>query len=62
MLPISKMAYQKVFHHLSIEHDKVLLGKMLESIVNNPYFEWLRIDASHIKAHPQVAGECCAVG
>ena len=33
-----------------------LWEKILENIVDEPDFEWLMIDASHIKAHPHAAG------
>ena len=29
---------------------------LLETLVNDPDFEWLMIDASHIKVHPHAAG------
>ena len=47
---------------------KGLLDKLLEIIMDNPDFECLMIDASHIKAHPHAAeakggnkgmGRCC---
>ena len=30
--------------------------KLLEAVTDDPDFEWLMIDASHIKAHPHAAG------
>ena len=30
--------------------------KLLEQLVDSPDFEWLMIDASHIKVHPHAAG------
>ena len=30
--------------------------KLLEAVTDAPDFEWLMIDASHIKAHPHAAG------
>lgn len=36
--------------------DKGIWEKMLEAIVDDPDFEWLMIDASHIKVHPHAAG------
>ena len=30
--------------------------KLLEVLIDNPNFEWLMIDASHIKVHPHAAG------
>jgi len=31
---------------------------LLEKLVNEPDYEWLMIDASHIKVHPNAAGVC----
>ncbi|WP_446470790.1 IS5 family transposase [Xenorhabdus stockiae] len=36
--------------------DKGIWEKLLEQWVNDPDFEWLMIDASHIKVHPDAAG------
>ena len=36
--------------------DKRIWEKMLESLIDEPDFEWLMIDASHIKVHPHAAG------
>jgi transposase len=36
--------------------DKGIWEQMLEAIVDNPDFEWLMIDASHVKVHPHAAG------
>jgi len=36
--------------------DKGIWENMLESIVDEPDFEWLMIDASHVKVHPHAAG------
>ena len=36
--------------------DKRLWEKILEKIVDDPDYEWLMIDASHIKVHPHAAG------
>ena len=30
--------------------------KLLEILISEPDFEWLMIDASHIKVHPHAAG------
>jgi transposase len=30
--------------------------KVLEALIDEPDFEWLMIDASHVKAHPDAAG------
>jgi transposase len=36
--------------------DKRIWEKLLEKLVNEPDFEWLMIDASYIKVHPDAAG------
>ena len=36
--------------------DKGVWESLLEGLVDNPDFEWLMIDASHIKVHPHAAG------
>jgi transposase len=36
--------------------DKGTWEALLEKLVNNPDFEWLMIDASHIKVHPHGSG------
>jgi transposase len=36
--------------------DKKVWEKLLEKLVDDPDFEWLMIDASHIKVHPHAAG------
>ncbi|RKE91191.1 transposase [Xenorhabdus ehlersii] len=36
--------------------DKGIWEKLLEQLVNDPDFEWLMIDASHIKVHPDATG------
>ena len=36
--------------------DKGIWEKLLEQLVVEPDFEWLMIDASHIKVHPHAAG------
>ena len=36
--------------------DKGIWEKLLEKLVDAPDFEWLMIDASHIKVHPHAAG------
>ena len=35
---------------------KRYLGKLLEILIDEPDYEWLMIDASHIKVHPHAAG------
>ncbi len=35
---------------------KRCLGKLLEILINEPDYEWLMIDASHIKVHLHAAG------
>jgi hypothetical protein len=36
--------------------DKGIWEKLLEQLVEDPDYEWLMIDASHIKVHPHAAG------
>jgi len=36
--------------------DKGIWEFLLERLVNDPDFEWLMIDASHIKVHPHASG------
>ncbi len=36
--------------------DKSIWKKLLEKIVNEPDFEFLIIDTSHVKVHPHAAG------
>jgi transposase len=36
--------------------DKEVWERLLESLIDEPDFEWLIIDASHIKVHPHAAG------
>lgn len=36
--------------------DKRIWERMLEALIDEPDFEWLMIDASHIKVHPHAAG------
>ena len=31
-------------------------GKLLDEVINEPDFEWLMIDSSHVKVHPHAAG------
>jgi len=36
--------------------DKRIWEKMLEALIDDPDFEWLMIDASHVKVHPHACG------
>lgn len=36
--------------------DKSVWGKILERLIDRPYFEWRMIDASHIKVHQHTNG------
>jgi len=36
--------------------DKRICGRILESLIDKPDFEWLIIDDSHIKVHPHATG------
>ena len=37
-------------------HRKGIWEKLLEILIDEPDYEWLMIDASHIKVHPHAAG------
>ena len=39
----------------SVGAEKVL-GELLEILIDEPDYEWLMIDASHIKVHPHAVG------
>jgi hypothetical protein len=36
--------------------DKGIWEKPLEAVIDEPDFEWLMIDASHIRVHPHATG------
>ena len=36
--------------------DRNVWQRLLEQVVDDPDFEWLMIDASHVKVHPHAAG------
>ena len=36
--------------------DRGVWEKLLEQLIDEPDYEWLMIDASHIKVHPQASG------
>lgn len=36
--------------------DRRIWEKLLEFLINDPDYEWLMIDASHIKVHPHASG------
>jgi transposase len=36
--------------------DKGIWEALLEKLINEPDYEWLMVDASHIKVHPHAAG------
>jgi len=36
--------------------DKRIWESLLEALIDDPDFEWLMIDASHVKVHPHAAG------
>ncbi len=42
--------------------DKGLWGVLLEPLVDEPDYEWLMIDASHLKVHPHAIGGNQAMG
>ena len=36
--------------------DKKIWERLLETVIDDPDFEWLMIDASHVKVHPHATG------
>ena len=36
--------------------DRDVWGKLLDEVIEEPDFEWLMIDSSHVKVHPHAAG------
>lgn len=36
--------------------DRELWEKILEALADDTDFEWLIIDASHVRVHPEIAG------
>jgi transposase len=55
-LPPDYGDWKNTHRRFSRWRDKCIWEKLLEQIVNEPDFEWLMIDASHIKVHPHAAG------
>ena len=44
------------YHRHDISDKVWALEKLLENLIDEPDYEWLMIDASHIKVHPDAAG------
>ena len=55
-LPPDYGNWNNVHRRFSRWRDKNIWGKLLEILIDNPDFEWLMIDTSHIKVHPHAAG------
>lgn len=55
-LPPSYGKWGTVHQRFRRWRDNGTWGKVLEILVDQPDFEWLMIDASHIKVHPHASG------
>ena len=55
-LPVDYGKWNTVFRRFIRWRDKNIWSKLLEILVVDPDYEWLMIDASHIKVHPHAAG------
>ncbi len=55
-LPETYGNWKNVHHRFCRWRDKGIWEKILEALVDDTDFEWLMIDASHVKAHPDAAG------
>ena len=55
-LPSEYGDWKNTHRRFSRWRDKGIWSKMLESLIDEPDFEWLMIDASHIKVHPHGTG------
>jgi len=55
-LPSAYGHWKNVHRRFCRWRDKGVWEKILEKLVDNPDYEWLMIDASHIKVHPHAAG------
>ena len=41
---------------VSVVGETGVWGELLEEVTDEPGFEWLMIDSSHVKVHPHAAG------
>ena len=55
-LPPSYGDWKNTHRRFTRWRDRGIWEKLLNILMDNPDFEWLMIDASHVKVHPQAAG------
>ena len=55
-LPPEYGGWSNTHRHFIRWRDKGIWEALLEKLVTEPDYEWLMIDASHIKVHPHAAG------
>ena len=55
-LPPSYGDWKNTHRRFSRWRDKNVWEKILEALMNDPDYEWLMIDATHVKAHQHAAG------
>ena len=55
-LPEAYGNWKNVHRRFCRWRDKGIWEKILEALVDDTDFEWLMIDASHVKVHPDAAG------
>ena len=55
-LPPDYGGWKNTHHRFCRWRDKAIWETLLEQLVDDPDYEWLMIDASHIKVHPHAAG------
>ncbi len=55
-LPLDYGDWKNIHRRFCRWRDKGIWESLLEQVIDQPDFEWLMIDASHIKVHPDAAG------
>lgn len=55
-LPPSYGNWNNTHRRFTRWRDSGVWEKLLNILISNPDFEWLMIDASHVKVHPQASG------
>jgi transposase len=55
-LPSSYGDWKNTHRRFCRWRDRGIWESLLERLIDNPDYEWLMIDASHIKVHPHAAG------
>ena len=55
-LPPDYSDWKNVHRRFCRWRDKGVWEKLLEILIDDPDYEWLMIDASHVKVHPHAAG------